>query len=467
MTNNSIDFKKTAELNFKQFANKYHFIAAWVAIILNPIWGISDYFNSPNNFLGFSIFRIVISFVVFITVINRKKFSRCSELIALVPVLGISIQNAFMYSLMNVEELHNHTFAYIALFIGAGMFVLWNTVFSIIVVVASLIANVLFFAINSDLTLNEILMNGGLLTTTVALFSIVLIHTRTNLTRKTIYAQIALAESNLQLEHKNELIEEKNKDINDSINYAERIQLAIFPPLSKIEDYLKDYFILFQPKDIVSGDFYWFSNLNTTPTDNKPAEEIVVIAAVDCTGHGVPGALMSIIGSVILNQSITEKTVNTPAEALSFLDGQLSNNLNSINDGMDISFCAINQSSLMLQYAGANNSIYIVRQNKLIEIKSDKIAIGGNNENGSKKVFTNHVYQLEKNDCIYLFTDGFADQFGGDNGKKLKYKSFQNLLIEMDDFSMKEQQQKLVSFFQNWKGDLDQTDDVLVIGIRT
>ena len=115
-------------------------------------------------------------------------------------------------------------------------------------------------------------MNGGLLTTTVALFSIVLIHTRTNLTRKTIYAQIALAESNLQLEHKNELIEEKNKDINDSINYAERIQLAIFPPLSKIEDYLKDYFILFQPKDIVSGDFYWFSKLNTTPTDNKPAE---------------------------------------------------------------------------------------------------------------------------------------------------------------------------------------------------
>ena len=176
---------------------------------------------------------------------------------------------------------------------------------------------------------------------------------------------------------------------------------------------------------------------------------------------------MSIIGSVILNQSITEKTVNTPAEALSFLDGQLSNNLNSINDGMDISFYAINQSSLMLQYAGANNSIYIVRQNKLIEIKSDKIAIGGNNENGSKKVFTNHVYQLEKNDCIYLFTDGFADQFGGDNGKKLKYKSFQNLLIEMGDFSMKEQQQKLVSFFQNWKGDLDQTDDVLVIGIRT
>ncbi len=466
MTNNSIDFKKTAEIDFTQFAYKYHFIAAWVAIILNPIWGISDYFNSPANFIQFIVFRIVVSVIVFITVLNRNKFTRCPELIALVPILGISIQNAFMYSLMNVSELYNHTFAYIALFIGAGMFVLWSTVFSVIVVVVSLVANLLFFSLNSDLSFNEILMNGGLLTTTVALFSIVLIHTRTNLTRKTIYAQLALAESNLQLELKNELIEEKNKDIKDSINYAEKIQQAIFPPLSKIEESLKDYFILFQPKDVVSGDFYWFSKLKTTPVENKPSEEIVVIAAVDCTGHGVPGALMSIIGSAILNQSTTEQMVNSPAEALSYLDRQLSNNLHSINDGMDIAFCAINQTNLKMEYAGANNSIYIIRHNELIEIKSDKIAIGGTNENGEEKVFKNHTFQLEKNDCIYLFTDGFADQFGGENGKKLKYKSFQNILLEMGEISMKNQRQKLTEFFDDWKGELDQIDDVLVIGIR-
>ncbi len=387
-------------------------------------------------------------------------------MMGLVPFLGIAIQNAYMLSVMNVTEVQNHTFAHIALFIGAGMFILWDTIFSIIVVLVALAANIVLFSINSDLSFNEVLMNGGLLTISVALFSIVLIYTRTNLTRKTIYAQLALAESNLELEIKNELIEEKNKDINDSINYAQRIQQAIFTPLSKIEGSLKDYFILFQPKDIVSGDFYWFSKLSTTATESKPAEQIIVLAAVDCTGHGVPGALMSIIGSTILNQSITEKSVNSPAEALTYLDKQLSSNLHSINDGMDIAFCAINQTTLQLQYAGANNPIYIIRKNELIEIKSDKKAIGGINEIGQDKVFTNHTFQLEKNDCIYLFTDGFADQFGGEKGKKLKYKLFQDLLIESSDFSMKEQQQKLQGFFENWKGKFDQIDDVLLIGVR-
>jgi serine phosphatase RsbU (regulator of sigma subunit) len=277
---------------------------------------------------------------------------------------------------------------------------------------------------------------------------------------------LALENSNLELEMKNELIEEKNKDINDSINYAQRIQQAIFPPLLKIEESLKDYFILFQPKDIVSGDFYWFSKLSTTATESKPAEQIIVLAAVDCTGHGVPGALMSIIGSTILNQSITEKSVNSPAEALTYLDRQLSTNLHSINDGMDIAFCAINQTTLQLQYAGANNPIYIIRNNELIEIKSDKIAIGGINEIGQDKVFTNHTFQLEKNDCIYLFTDGFADQFGGEKGKKLKYKAFQNLLLDISGLPMKNQQKRLEEFFQIWKGKLDQIDDVLVIGVR-
>jgi serine phosphatase RsbU (regulator of sigma subunit) len=466
MTKSPIDFKKVGEQDFKKFANKYHLIAAWVAIILNPIWGIIDYFNSPDNFVNFTIFRLAISVIILITVFYKKKFVRCPEMIGLVPFLGIAIQNAYMLSVMNLTEMHNHTFAHIALFIGAGMFILWDTIFSIIVVSVSLVANIVLFSINSDLSFNEVLMNGGLLTTSVALFSIVLIYTRTNLTRKTIYAQLALAESNLELEIKNELIEEKSKDINDSINYAQRIQQAIFPPLSKIEESLKDYFILFHPKDIVSGDFYWFSKLNTTPSDSKPSEEIIVLAAVDCTGHGVPGALMSIIGSAILNQSTTEPKVNSPAEALTYLDKQLSSNLHSINDGMDIAFCAINQTTLRLQYAGANNPIYIIRNNELIEIKSDKKAIGGINEIGQDKVFTNHSFQLEKNDCIYLFTDGYADQFGGEKGKKLKYKAFQELLVESSDFSMQEQQQKLQDFFENWKGKLDQIDDVLVIGIR-
>ncbi len=466
MANYLDDFQKRADHDFKDYASKYYFIAGWVAIVLNPIWGISDYYNCPSDFGSFMTFRLVVTLIIFSFVFLRKRYKRFPELLPLIIIVGISIQNAFMYSRMNTAEFQNHTFAYIALFVGAGMFILWDTIYSVIVVAISIVANAILFWIYSPLSFHEIIINGGLLTTSVSLFSIVLIYTRTNLTKKTITAQLALADNKRQLEIKNAEIEEKNQDISDSINYAQRIQQAIFPPLSKIDTILNDYFILFQPKDIVSGDFYWLTKVRTTPNENSTSEEVIVVAAVDCTGHGVPGALMSIIGSSILNQSITEPTVNSPSEALSYLDKQLTNNLHSINDGMDIALCSINPTKLELQYAGANNPLYIVRGKELIEIKPDKKPIGGNPENFGKKVFENHSVKLEKNDCIYLFSDGYADQFGGETGKKLKYKNFQNLLIEMYDLPMKIQHQKLIEFFTSWKGNLNQVDDVLVIGIR-
>ncbi len=466
MSKNKIEYYDDAEQELKSFALKYHSIVAWVAIILNPIWVISDYFNSPKHLYDFFTFRIIVSILILVCVLSRKKLTRFPEIMALVPFIGISIQNAYMYSVMDVAELQKHTFAYIALFIGAGMFVLWKPLYSIFVVAVSLVANVVLFKINSHLQLNEILINGGLLTTSVALFTIVLINTNTNLTRKAIIARLALAESTHQLEIRNAIIVEKNKNISDSINYAQRIQQAIFPPIEKIEDGLKDYFILFRPKDIVSGDFYWFSKVKTTPQNNEPAQDIIVIAAVDCTGHGVPGALMSIIGTTILNQSVSEPSVNTPSDALNYLNKQLANNLNSIADGMDMTLCAINQDKMELQFAGANNPIYIVRNKKLLEFKPDKMAIGGDHENYETKSFTNNIIPLEKNDNIYLFTDGFADQFGGELGKKFKYKNFQKLLLELQDNSMEDQKHVLNYHFEQWKGNLEQVDDILIIGIR-
>jgi len=466
MNKSTTEHVDEAEQELKTFALKYHSIVAWVAIILNPIWVVSDYFNSPHHLIDFFIFRVVVSVIILICVLSRKRFVRFPELMALVPFIGISVQNAYMYSVMGVEELQKHTFAYIALFIGAGMFVLWKPIYSILVVVVSLIANIILFSINSSLHVSEILVNGGLLTTSVALFTIVLINTRTNLKRKAIVAELALAESKRQLEIKNEIIEEKNKHISDSINYAQRIQQAIFPPIEKIEGSLKDYFILFRPKDIVSGDFYWFSKVHTTPQNQEPAQEVMVIAAVDCTGHGVPGALMSIMGSTILNQSVSERTVNSPADALNYLNKQLANNLNSIADGMDMTLCAINQTKMELQFAGANNPIYIVRNKELMEIKPDKMAIGGDHENFETKEFTNQIIKLQKNDCIYLFTDGYADQFGGELGKKFKYKNFQKLLLEIQDNDMKDQKHVLNYHFEQWKGELEQVDDILIIGIR-
>jgi phosphoserine phosphatase RsbU/P len=452
-----------SELNAAAF--KYHVLIAWVAVGLNPIWAIGDYYTIPEHFNDFLIFRIAVSLITLVVLLMKDKFREKPAIIALIPFIGISIQNAYMYSVMNIPELQKHTFAYIALFIGAGMFVLWRPIYSISIVVISFIANIILFKLNSHLHTSDILINGGMLTTSVALFTILLINTRTNLTKKEIIARLALAESYKQLEEKNEIIEEKNKDISDSINYAQRIQQAVLPPLDKLDQVLDDYFILYKPKDVVSGDFYWHASVRTTPPDG-PSHNIVVLAAVDCTGHGVPGALMSIIGSTILNQTVTNAAINTPADALSFLNKEVTKSLNSIKDGMDIALVAINKEKMELQYSGANNPIYIVRNKKFIEIKADKQAIGADTEDAHVKVFTNNVIPLEKNDCIYLFTDGYADQFGGPLGKKFKYKKFQELLVEIQDNTIEEQKHLLNYHHELWKGDLEQVDDILVIGVK-
>ncbi|MBN8697445.1 MAG: SpoIIE family protein phosphatase [Bacteroidetes bacterium] len=447
-------------------AYKYHMIVVWVAVVLNPLWAIGDYFNVPAHFTDFLIWRITVSLATLIGYLFRHKLTEKPHILAFIPFMGIAIQNAYMYNVMDISEIQKHTFAYIALFIGAGMLVLWQIQYSIWIVAVSFIANIICFNLYSPVSIDELLTNGGLLTLSVALFTILLINTRTNLTKKEIIARLALAKSNEQLAEKNEIIEEKNKDIKASITYAQRIQHAILPPSERIENVLKDYFIYYTPKDIVSGDFYWFTSLKTTPTAEKPQENIFVIAAVDCTGHGVPGALMSIIGSTILNQSTSERSVNSPADALSYLNKELAKNLNSIKDGMDMSLCAINFQKMTMEYAGANNPVYVIRNKQLIELKPDKIAIGADHENYESKKFSNQTIQLEKGDTIYLFTDGYADQFGGPLGKKLKYKQFQNYLLEIQDLDMPQQQQMLNKKHLEWKGALEQVDDILVIGIK-
>ncbi|MES2593591.1 MAG: two-component regulator propeller domain-containing protein [Bacteroidota bacterium] len=316
-------------------------------------------------------------------------------------------------------------------------------------------------------------------------------------------ANSEIIEKNKSLGVAYHIIEEKNLQITDSINYALYIQKAILPTVSKIDGMLTDYFILFKPKDIVSGDFFWFDNKLTTPRANQPAQEVIAIAAVDCTGHGVPGALMSVIGSTILNQTINRSTVNNSGEALGFFNKKVSETLHSIKDGMDMSLCFINMEKLELQYAGANNSIYIIRNkavgelqmekikteekkrmfvnvpvaenanqvsptqtfsNCLLEIKADKQAIGADSQ--EVKVFTNNVIKLEKGDVIYMFTDGYADQFGGEKGKKFKYGKFKELLLEIQSLTMKKQQEILNERFEEWRGNLEQVDDILIVGIK-
>ncbi len=256
-------------------------------------------------------------------------------------------------------------------------------------------------------------------------------------------------------------VEEKNKDITDSINYAKRIQYAILPPNEKIKTMFPESFVLFLPKDIVSGDFYWCGQWGPH----------VLIAAVDCTGHGVPGAFLSIVGSNLLNQNVNELGLTKPSVILNSLNKGLSkiihqnNKKDAVKDGMDISLCSINYQTKKLEYAGAYNPLWLIRDMKFIEIKADKVPIGASFDN-NVHTFTNHEIDLLPGDTFYLFSDGFADQFGGHDGKKFKYKQLQNLLLSIQSNTLEEQKEILHEKIDAWKGNLEQVDDILLLGVR-
>ncbi len=258
-----------------------------------------------------------------------------------------------------------------------------------------------------------------------------------------------------------EQLEESKKVLTDSISYAERIQGAIMPPISYVKSVLPKSFILYLPKDVVSGDFYFVEQVG----------DEVIFAAVDCTGHGVPGALMSVVGFNYLHQAVTEKHITNPSEILSFLDAGVNERLrqtggaSGVNDGMDLGLCTLNTKTNVLQYAGAYNPLYVIQNGELLETKADKFPIGVNTD-GTVDEYTNHTIQLQEGDCIYLFSDGYADQFGGPKGKKFKYSKLREALLALNHLTMPEQKIKLTEIFNNWKGKQEQIDDVLLMGIR-
>ena len=271
-----------------------------------------------------------------------------------------------------------------------------------------------------------------------------------------------------EIEKQKLVLEDKNLKITDSINYALRIQQAILPSQEMINAILPNSFIFFQPKDIVSGDFYW---AHTIPSPNGEANETgeVLFAAVDCTGHGVPGAFMSIMGNNLLDQIVNETKIYQPALILTELSKLVVDSLKqtgeigSIKEGMDIALCKIDYKNLELEYAGAHNALNLIRNGKLTETKANQRSIGIST---NAVQFINHKIKLEKGDCIYIFSDGYADQYGGKNNQKLFYQPFRELLVEIHQLSMEKQKKKLEKVIADWKGEREQTDDMLVIGVR-
>jgi serine phosphatase RsbU (regulator of sigma subunit) len=261
----------------------------------------------------------------------------------------------------------------------------------------------------------------------------------------------------IAVEERNKIIEEKNKDITDSINYARRLQDAILPPLNSIRQSFPESFVLYKPKDIVAGDFYWMEKSG----DN------ILIAAADCTGHGVPGALVSVVCSNALNRTVKEFHITEPGKILDkvreLVLETFEKSENNVQDGMDISLCSINTKTKEVQWGGAYNSLWYIQNGEIVEVPADKQPIGKSN---NPKPFNTHKLNLQNDSILYLYTDGYADQFGGSRGKKFKYKQLETVLLENSSKPMEEQKSTLEYILNDWKGSLEQIDDILIIGIR-
>jgi serine phosphatase RsbU (regulator of sigma subunit) len=333
----------------------------------------------------------------------------------------------------------------------------------VVVTAVTAVATIICFYLFSSVSADKVIINGGMLLILVSIISVVLLNSRYRLTKNEIILRLKLDKTNQALSEQKAIIEQKNKDILDSIEYAKRIQISLLQSYQVIQSYLPNSFVLFLGKDIVSGDFYWF----------KVKNDWVYIAAVDCTGHGVPGAFMAVMGNTLLNQIIAENQgAIMPDQILNQLHLKLNETLNRMGassddkprDGMDIGLCAINTTTREVVFAGANRPMYLIQNGVLEEIKGDKFPIGGNQY--GEQEFTAKHFTLNAGDSLYLSSDGYADQFGGTEEKKFMTKKFKALIEENIHLDMDLQKESLHKAHLDWKGNYEQTDDVLVIGVK-
>jgi phosphoserine phosphatase RsbU/P len=459
---------------FTRNTEKFHVIACWIGIVLNLIWFAGDLVVLPDHALQFIEWRIAVSISSLILLLLRHKLNLSIYFCLFFLILGISIQNAYMWNVMDLAHMQKHAFAYMALFIGVGMLVLWEVWYTIFLVVANIIANFVFYKLWSPLTADEFLINGGLLMFTVAIFMIFLIRQRYRLTIKEITSRLALARSKELIEKEHAIVieqkhhiesqkdelSEKNKEITDSINYAKRIQTAFIPSEKIFNSHFDDSFVYFRPKDIVSGDFYYIAQRGSK----------VFYVTADCTGHGVPGGFMTMLGLSFLEEVIEIKQEPRTDIILNYLRDRIVTTLKQggetgeSKDGMDLAICCLDRDTKMLTYSAANNSIYIARNGELIELKPDKQPCGFYHE---PKPFSRTDVQLLEGDVLYSFTDGYADQFGGAQGKKFRYRPLEKMLTDNYKKPFDEQKNILAKTMEDWMGTQhEQLDDILVIGVK-
>ncbi len=334
----------------------------------------------------------------------------------------------------------------------------------------------------AELTLAENKRQNAILLFIVVVLLLVIVFSifMSNRFRVTQKQKKQIEEQQIITDQQKQLVEEKNKEITDSIHYAKRIQAAILPSDKLVKEHLKDSFIIYKPKDIVAGDFYWVEAINSdeywvlsgeNPSLNTQYSPLVLFAAADCTGHGVPGAMVSVVCNNALNRSVREYGLTNPGEILDktreIVIQEFEKSDEEVKDGMDIALCSLEfkVKSCELKYAGANNPLWALRKGatEIEEIKPNKQPIG---KYLVSQPFTTHTIELQKGDSIYIFSDGYADQFGGEKGKKFKLKSLKELILSVQDKNLTEQKHIIEKVFEDWKGSLDQIDDVCIIGVR-
>ena len=354
--------------------------------------------------------------------------------------------------------MHEDNIRIISLFLYYLMGLMELTYFHVYIINSLLAASDRMTAvlINSPLSSSPFIFFSSLLILIV--FLLVLTQTRTLIKTRKLLTEKEQALKLIELQ-KFEL-EVKDKNITDSLIYAQRIQEALLPSESYFRKHFSDSFILFKPKNIVSGDFYWIG---------EKGEKVFVVAA-DCTGHGVPGALMSMIGLKIIEKTINEDNIEIPSMILEVMNKGLEKTFSReknigtiIRDGMDIGLCVINRKRKKLQYAGAFLPLYLIREGNLVEISADKIIIGMNPEGLS---YLDHEINLLDDDIFYIFSDGYVDQFGGSENKKFMYRRFRYLLMTIHNFPVNDQKAILEENIKTWMGNNEQVDDMMVIGFR-
>ncbi len=455
--------KVQIEREFLRNTNKFNYIACIVGVILNIGWFISDYVVIPEFWLEFLIFRLAVSSITLLCLFGRDKLKLKIHVCLFVLALGITIQNAYMWSVMDIIHFQKHSLAYVVLFIGIGMLVLWEEKYSWIILFTFLISNILFFITSSKLSIDEFLISGGLLTLTVAIFSVFMVRNRYRLTINEI-------KSRLEVVFAKKMVELKNDEITDSINYSKRIQHGLLNQGELLNENLKNHFVLFQPKDIVSGDFYWSTKISKMQAEDGkkiPTKlcDLFYVAICDSTGHGVPGAFMSLLNMSFLSEAVNEKEITKPHDVFNYVRERLIKMISSDGgkDGMDGILLCVNQTLNKVTYCAANNAPILIRNGELMDLPKDKMPVGKGEKTTS---FTLQTIDVLENDVLYLYTDGYPDQFGGEKGKKFMYKKLNQLLLEIHNDPMAQQKERLESTFKNWKGNLEQVDDVLIMGIK-